>query len=180
MVHADSLKRIYRSAHEYWTAQKLLSSYSFANNFGNSQPVLSVLTFEILLKCVYLIDLNEQPNFGHDYLKGWNCLPPASRQNILECAKDRYGPDADLSDLPAVLKDFKIVFLRARYSYEKNQDQSDREVEQKGWKWEEAGAPLNTADFRFRPDELSALVFALSKYVQFSLGLPDEDVLRDT
>lgn len=177
MVHTDSLLRMYESAMGYWNARKLMGAN--LRDFGDAQSVVGVLAFEVLLKCVYRIELGKRPSFGHDYNKGWTDLPETKRQKILISAQNRYGSHADFSSIDAVMRDFRTTFLKARYSYEANESLSNFEIAQKGKAWVDAGAPSNEADFRFRPSELSALVFALSSHIQEHLMLPEEDVLRD-
>ncbi|MFT4708539.1 MAG: hypothetical protein ACI9PU_002389 [Ascidiaceihabitans sp.] len=130
---------MYVSALGYWDARKRLSSSLY--EFGDAPSVVGVLAFEILLKCVYRIELDQRPKFGHQYNAGWNELPETIRESILQNAKGRQGKFADFSDL--------------------------------------GGVPLDEADFRGRPTELSSLVFALAQHIQKQLGLPEEDILRD-
>ena len=168
---------MYVSALGYWDARKRLSSSLY--EFGDAPSVVGVLAFEILLKCVYRIELDQRPKFGHQYNAGWNELPETIRESILQNAKGRQGKFADFSDLGGVLVDLENAFVKARYSYEINENLSDLEMTAKGRIWADAGAPLDEADFRGRQTELSSLVFALAQHIQKWLGLPEDDILRD-
>ncbi|MEL6206675.1 MAG: hypothetical protein AAFR47_15370 [Pseudomonadota bacterium] len=132
---------------------------------------------EILLKCVFVLEFGRLPKMGHNHPELWKNLPTELREDVLHRAKTRMGPHADLGAVHIVLADLRKVFLQGRYSYEVDKHRSDKEVSERGADWMKLGMPEDKADFRYRPIENDAAVYAFGDLIQERLGLDRQDVL---
>ena len=171
--------RIYLSALDYHEAAKLIASR--VGDYGNSGVILAILAFELLLKCLFLIERGEFPGrtYGHDYARIWRDLGEHTRRHLISTATERQSGHADYQDLDAVLSDLSRAFTQGRYDFEIGRELSDAELKELGRVWIEAGAPDADADFRFRPWERDGLLFALADSIQDALGLPKQDILAE-
>jgi hypothetical protein len=147
------------------------------DDFGQSAVILKTLALEILLKSVCVLEGVEPKRHSHDYKALLSTLPSPLAAALLEDARICFGPEADFADFDLILDDLRRAFSQARYGYEVNADLDEPALAGKGAKWLAEGGPLDQADFRFRPMERDALVFALAKHIQTRLGLPERDVL---
>ncbi|TRD22678.1 hypothetical protein [Palleronia caenipelagi] len=168
-------KRIYDSALCYISGGQLLDSR--VGDYGKASVMLSIFGFELLLKCVYVLEYNDLSKDGHNYWKIWNSLPESARKTLKSNAKSRFGSYADYSDMAKVLNDLEDAFTRSRYSYELDKTKTNVEINERARAWIERGAPADDAKFRFRPNERMGLVYALARYIQERLGLEEIDVL---
>ena len=102
---------------------------------------------------------------GHEYAELFRLLPAASQTEILEKAGQRVGPTKLASDHEAILAEFGTNFVLLRYPYEKYLHMSEAEFRVHSDKWAATpgGADEGTADFRFHPEELRGMLFALSE-----------------
>ena len=169
--------RMYFQVLSFYKASKALGA--LLDDFGESGPLLKILALEILMKCLFVIEYSKLPNFGHDYSKLFSQLGDETQKTILGKAANRYGKHADLSEPARILGDLSSVFLNGRYSYELRKDHSDAEILEIGKEWMKAGAKPEHADFNYWPSEANALIFAMADQIQYSLGLPQMDVLSD-
>jgi HEPN domain-containing protein len=149
-------------ADQYSSASETLSRK--VANFGVASTLLSILSVEILLKCLFLLEFGERP-LGHDYSKIWSRLPPECRCRLLEVGTSRFAGHVDFSNAEKILDDWSKAFQKGRYSYEANDDLTDEQVASKGEAWIAAGALIDQADFAYHPIELQALSFALREAV---------------
>ncbi|MES9893596.1 MAG: hypothetical protein ABW141_01690 [Candidatus Thiodiazotropha endolucinida] len=139
------------------------------NRSSDSDALLRILGFEILLKCVLLI-CRQTPKNNHNYSKLWLGLPVYVQKEILDSAKSRAAGHADYSDLPKLLNSFQYVFENARYFYEVYKGFTLDQQKQFGVYWEELGSPTEIADVTYYPMELLGLIDGLSKYIESNLS----------
>jgi hypothetical protein len=172
----DDAGRMYDTARGYFRAVRRLSSST--EDFGFSETMLSILAFEILIKAIRLIETGESKKDGHQYYKIWRALPKTTRDDLLIYAKQRYGPKADFSELKKLLENWQELFSQGRYSYEKYDGMSKKEVRSRGEAWIAPGAETSEADFAFYPLELNALTLACSNFLRkrWHLELNDPEV----
>ena len=88
-------------------------------------------------------------------------LPSSEQTDILRIAGERIGPSALATDHEVVLAELGSNFVKLRYPHEKYGHLTQEEYAQVGSIWIEAGAQLATADYRYYPEELLGLTFAL-------------------
>lgn len=132
---------------------------------SDSQAILRILGFEVLLKCALLLS-GQEPKNSHNYKKLWLGLPGHVRKKVLEVASARMPSHADLSDLEKKLELWQFVFERARYHYELYENYSLKEHAELGALWEAHGAPSHEAVVQYFPSELQCLVEGLIAYVE--------------
>ena len=146
-------------------------------DFGPSGTVLDILAFEILLKALVLAE-GKEPNFGHDYGKGWRKLDTGTCARLIEFARMRFAGDSDFRELEKLMKAWTRAFTKHRYDYEENEERSIDEIKRVSKQWfseelknqlwdgerwnSEAWKKSNeTADFAFYPLELRGLTEAI-------------------
>ncbi len=159
----DHIERMYQEAHSRISDADLLSGS--LKKKSDSDAILRVLGFEILLKCAILL-CKQKPKGSHDYSKLWLALSGKVQKEVLESAKNRVAGHADFSDLSQILKSLQIVFEKARYYYEFYEGYTLEEQTELGKFWLEIGAPTNEADVQYFPMELKGLIHGLSEFIK--------------
>ena len=162
----DRIVRMYHEANDRLHDADILATSLAAQS--DSQAIIRILAFEVLLKCSLLL-CNQEPKQNHNYKKLWLGLPGHARNEILSVAKARMPGHADLSDIDKLLVWFQFVFERARYHYELYENYSLEEQTELGCYWEELGAPVDEAVVQYHPNELACLIAGLNAYVEKSL-----------
>jgi hypothetical protein len=132
---------------------------------SDSQSIIRILGFEILLKCAIHLS-GQKPSNSHNYVKLWAALPGKTQKEILEVANDRMPGGADLSDLNKLFKWYRVVFENARYFYEFYEDYTLEEQKEIGEFWVDIGAPNEEADIQYFPNELVCLIDGLKSYIE--------------
>lgn len=133
------------------------------NRETDSNYLLELLAFELLLKCIAYINTGNQLG-GHDYLKIFNALSDEKKNNILTLATERMSASADYSDISNLLNIWSKNFILLRYPYEKYEGMSKKEYRELGINWVTEGANIEKATFVYFPNELYGLNHAL-KYL---------------
>ena len=131
---------------------------------SDSQAIIRILGFEILLKCVLLLS-GQEPKKSHNYKKLWHGLPGNVRKEVLRVASERMPGHADLSNLEEKFDWYWFVFERARYHYELYENYSLKEQTELGELWIALGAPSNEAVVQYFPLELMCLIAGLTAYI---------------
>lgn len=168
----DQATRMLREAQERIHDADLLSQN--IQRRSDSNAILRVLGFEILLKCALLL-AESTPARSHAYKDLWDDLPPDVQEVILSVARERMPGHADLSDLPKLLNSYEHVFKKARYYYEFYENYSLREQKELGEFWEQLGAPIDEAEVRYYPNELTSLIYGLAHFIEGKLALHQLD-----
>ncbi|KXS33129.1 MAG: hypothetical protein AWT59_0686 [Candidatus Gallionella acididurans] len=151
LMHQESEKRLH--------AAQLLSA---ASDDSDSAYLLQLIAFELLLKIV--VEKVTQTNaHSHKYQDLFNSLPLEKQDEILCIAGERIGPSELSSDYAGVLMDLGSNFVKLRYPYEKYSHMIEPDYEKVGAKWIASGANTADADFRYHPEELFGLTFALQQ-----------------
>jgi hypothetical protein len=132
---------------------------------SDSQAIIRILAFEILLKCA-LIVVGQEPKNSHNYRKLWLGLPGYVRENILAVATARMPGHADLTNIEETLDWYQFIFEKARYHYELYEGYSLQEQVELGELWLTLGAPTHEAVVQYRPLELQCLIDGLCAYVE--------------
>lgn len=175
MPSSDLPARVYREALHYLEASKLISSR--VGDYGHSSVMLSVFSFELLLKCVHLLEHDQLSRHGHNYRMIWNSLSDPVRHELIRLARTRQSGEADYYEIDRILEDLQSAFTKARHGFEIDADLTDTEVLKKEQKWIEGGALDEDADFRFRPMEREGLIYAMANFIQRRFGNDENDVL---
>ena len=136
-----------------------------ANRDSDSDALLRILGFEILLKCALVVE-GCRPERTHNYVKLWQALPEVVRASVLDSAAARMPGQADLSDIDGLLNRYQFVFERARYNYEMFEGYSDRERKELGELWVATGAVITEALVQYSPQELECLIHGLEQYIE--------------
>jgi hypothetical protein len=158
----DRIRRMYSEAQNRLYDADLLASTLTTRS--DSQAIIRILAFEILLKSALLV-ANQEPKQNHNYKKLWLGLPGCARKEILAVASERMPGHADLSDVEKLLGWYQFVFERGRYHYELYKGYSDAEQHELGQFWSSIGAPTDEAVVQYYPLELECLIAGLNAYV---------------
>lgn len=151
LMHRESEKRL--------AAAQLLQT---SGDDSDSAYLLRLIAFELLLKLVVERSTNIAAH-GHIYQDLFKLLPPDRQAEILRIAGERIGPSALASDHTGVLTELASNFVKLRYPYEKYSHMTTSEYAEVGAKWIAAGANTADADYRYHPEELFGLTFALQQ-----------------
>ena len=132
---------------------------------GDSDALLRILGFEILLKCALVVEGGKPPRH-HKYVQLWKLLTPQAQESILLAARSRMPGHADLSDIEKLLTWYQYVFERARYHYELYAGYTREEQRELGDLWVALGAPNDEAIVQYHPNELTCLIYGLEQFIQ--------------
>ncbi|MCA8073191.1 hypothetical protein [Burkholderia vietnamiensis] len=132
---------------------------------SDTEYMLDLLALELLIKC--LLHAHNQAftvRKGHHYDDLFRLLPDQLQSEILEKAVEIAGP-SQLTVAPAeLLKKLGKQFIELRYPHEKYSDLgSEEEYIAVGEVWTLMGADPDSAEFRYYPHELRALLMALEQ-----------------
>ncbi|MGP8446432.1 hypothetical protein [Burkholderia vietnamiensis] len=131
---------------------------------SNASYLLELIAFELLLKfTAYTAEpanIERKKSFRHDYKKIFDALPPTVQSRLLALAGERIGPSG-LSDRDKVFADWTANFDGLRYPFEKYEDDTAGEYEERGSTWLSEGGLLEDATFRFHSEELFGMLYAL-------------------
>jgi hypothetical protein len=147
-------------------SEKRLASAQFlrsSQDDSDSVYLLELLAFELLLKLVMERVTQSTAPFHHYYDKIFSSLSRNTQDEILRLAGERIGPSTLSNDHLGVLKDLSSNFVGLRYPYEKYSDMSEQEYAAAGANWIASGAHTSEADYRYHPEELLGLTFALQQ-----------------
>ncbi len=162
----DRIRRMYHEAQDRLHDADLLAASQDAHS--DSQAIIRILAFEVLLKCALLV-ANQEPKQSHNYKNLWLGLPGYARKEILAVASVRMPGHADLSEVEKLLVWYQFIFERARYHYELYDGYSLAEQHELGQYWLEIGAPTEEAVVQYYPLEHTCLIAGLNAYVEKAL-----------
>ena len=131
----------------------------------DSDALLRILGFEILLKCALLV-AGVRAARHHKYVQLWADLPSFAQQRILAAARMRMPGHADLSNLDNLLNWYQFVFEKARYQYELYEGYSLQEQHELGEPWVSLGSPTDEAVVQYYPNELKCLIHGLKHFIE--------------
>lgn len=132
---------------------------------SDSQSLLRILAFEVLLKCALRL-CDVEPYKTHNYAVLWDMLQPEHQAEILRSAAERTPGQGELSNVDGLLHAYQHVFERGRYYYELLEGQTEDEARQRDQEWEARGAPADEADVRYYPAELDSLITGLRAFIE--------------
>lgn len=135
---------------------------------SDSQALLRILAFEVLLKCALLVS-GQEPKRTHKYADLWDSLPAAAQEEVLAVASENMPDKNSLVHLDRVLNAYQFVFEKARYYYEFYEWKSLEEQREEGASWVAQGAPVEEARVQYYPLELRGLIAGLVAYVEARL-----------
>jgi hypothetical protein len=162
----DHIKRIFNEAQARLHDADILGGS--LSTMSDSQAIIRILAFELLLKCALLIS-GKEPKRNHNYKKHWLELPDDVRNEVLVVATNRMLGHTDLSDIEKLLNWYQFIFEKARYHYELYENYSLEEQRELGEYWVAIGSPTEEAVVQYYPNELNCLVTGLTTYIEKSL-----------
>ncbi|RQS26807.1 MULTISPECIES: hypothetical protein [unclassified Burkholderia] len=131
---------------------------------SNAYYLLELIAFELLLKFVAYTsepgNIQRKRSFRHDYVRLFGALPEPVRDRLLRLAGERTGP-SELVNYVRVFSDWKANFDGLRYPFERYENDTAEEYEERGRRWLADGAQTEDAVFRFHPQELLGMLHAL-------------------
>lgn len=129
---------------------------------SDSEYLLSLLAFELLLKCLLRMNGISPGRHGHHYLPLFEQLPRNVQSEVVDKAILRIGPLNELKERHAhVLKTWGVNFIRLRYPHEDYEDVTEGEYSEMGDEWVARGSPEDSAVHVYFPNELFGMVEAL-------------------
>jgi hypothetical protein len=151
-----------QSAAMRWQDAQTLRNADPLGDRSDSEDLLSLLAFELLLKCLLRMHGITPGGHGHHYLELFDQLPGNIRSEILELAITRIGPDCELkSHHELVLKTWGKNFIKLRYAYEDYEYVTEDEFAEMGEEWIALGATDDRAMTVLYPNELFGMIEAL-------------------
>lgn len=131
---------------------------------SNASYLLELIAFELLLKFIAYTsepgNIERKKSFRHDYRKIFDALPPSVQSRLLALAGERIGPSR-LDDREAVFADWTANFDGLRYPFEKYENDTAGEYEQRSREWLAEGGHMEKATFRFHSEELFGMLHAV-------------------
>lgn len=132
---------------------------------SDSAYLLRLLGFELLLKVIFEESIGAPAPRHHRYGEIFALLPQDIQANLVRLAGERIGPSALASDPIQVLTELGSNFIGLRYPYDKYARMSAAEYAQAGSNWAAAGAELQSAVFRYHPEELVGLTYGAQQFI---------------
>ena len=163
---SDHVRRMFHEAQERLHDADILAQS--LNTRSDSQAIIRILAFEVLLKCALLV-CGQKAKSNHNYRKLWLGLPGYVQKEVLAVASERIPGHADLSRFEDLLGWYQFIFEKARYCYELYEDYTLEEQRELGEYWVALGAPTEEAVVQYYPSELQCLIAGLSAFVEKAL-----------
>lgn len=132
---------------------------------SDSQMLLRILAFEVLLKCAVRLC---GKTFGrtHGYAAFWSDLTSDAQNEILTVAGQRMPGHADISNLTVLFDAYEFIFKKARYYYELYEELTAEQRRWMGERWELLGASDALARVLYYPNELDCLIAGLRAFIE--------------
>ncbi len=159
----DRIARMFREAQDRLHDADILAGTGETRS--DSQAIIRILGFEILLKCALLLS-GQEPKNSHNYKCLWLALPEQAHSKVLEVATAAMPGHADLANLEEKLMWWQFVFQRARYHYELYENYTFNEQAELGELWVALGAPDHEAVVQYFPLELHCLIAGLTELIE--------------
>ena len=134
-----------------------------AQDDSDSAYLLELLAFELLLKLVMERSTGSTAPTHHFYERIWDSISLETQTELLRLAGERVGPSGLTANVRAVLQDLGSNFVQLRYPFERYSHMTEAEYSRVGASWIANGASTSEAHFRYHPEELVGLTFALQK-----------------
>ncbi|WP_367848594.1 hypothetical protein [Rhodoferax sp. WC2427] len=138
------------------------------NRMSNSESIIRILAFEVLLKAALLVS-RQEPKQSHNYRTLWLGMPGYARKEILAFASERMPGLANLSQIEKFLFWYQYIFEKSRYHYELYDGYTLAEQNELGQSWLETGARTEDAVVQYYPLELECLIAGLKAYIENAL-----------
>ena len=132
---------------------------------SDSAYLLRLLGFELLLKVIFEESRGVSAPRHHRYAEIFTALPADVQTKLVRLAGERIGPSALASDPIQVLTELGANFIGLRYPYDKYAGMSAVEYAKAGSDWVAAGAELQSAVFRYHPEELVGLTYGAQQFI---------------
>jgi hypothetical protein len=154
-MHREAIRRLS-------DAQLLVEADPLGSRRADSDHLLELLGLELLLKFLFEVEHSQKADdFSHDY-KGIFCaLRPETQTRLISLCGERIGPSAFTKDSTKILAEWGRNFVGLRYPFERYKGLSEEQYAAMSARWLQKGAELKSATFRFYPQELNGLLYAL-------------------
>jgi hypothetical protein len=135
------------------------------NRESNSDYLLQLLAFELLLKAVALIHTGRF-NQNHNYRQLFESLPGNISDQLMARATHWSEKFLTKREIQELLMLYRNNFVRLRYPFEAYKKMNESEYLDYGNLWVELGTPVEEAEFKYYPKELYGLVKSLQEEVE--------------
>ena len=132
---------------------------------SDSAYLLRLLGFELLLKVIFEESLGATAPRHHRYAEIFTALPEDVQTKLVRLAGERIGPSSLTDDPIKVLTELGANFIGLRYPYDKYIGMSEAEYTKAGSDWMAADLNLETAKFRYYPQELVGLIYGAQRFI---------------
>ncbi|WP_288105575.1 hypothetical protein [Limnobacter sp.] len=117
---------------------------------------------ELLLKFLFEIEHSrEADGFRHDYKDIFAALQSETQARLISLCGERIGPSAFTAESTQILAEWGRNFVGLRYPFERYKKLSEEQYAATSARWLQKGAKLESATFRFFPQELTGVLYAL-------------------
>lgn len=166
MNNVELARRMLDCASDYQCDADILNQQ--IDSFGCGSTILGVISLEVMLKCVRLLDTGQRvlKQGGHDYARIWADISDPTQEAILKSAQERAPSALRDQSIEVFLREWQLVFEKDRYPFERLMDESEAAIAKRGAKWVEDGARLDEADIRYHPEELMCLTHGLRLWIE--------------
>lgn len=154
-MHREAVRRLS-------DAQLLVEADPIGTRRADSDHLLKLLGLELLLKFLFEVEHSRQADsFGHGYKEIFSALRPETQARLISLCGERIGPSPFTKDSTKILAEWGRNFVDLRYPFERYKGLSEEQYAATSARWLQKGAKLESATFRFYPQELSGVLHAL-------------------
>lgn len=155
LMHREAVRRLS-------DAKILVDADPLGSRRGDSAHLLKLLGLELLLKFLYEVEHSRQADgLGHNYKKIFLDLRSETQARLMSLCGERIGPSAFNTESASILAEWGRNFVDLRYPFERYKGLSEEQYAAASARWLQKDANLGSAKFRFYPEELTGLLFAL-------------------
>jgi hypothetical protein len=174
LMHREAIRRLS-------DAQLLVEADPLGSRRADSNHLLELIGLELLLKFLFEIEHSRQADgFGHDYKAIFSVLQPETQARLISLCGERIGPSAFTAEPTKILAEWGRNFVGLRYPFERYKGLSEEQYASTSARWLQKGAKLESATFRFYPQELSGVLYALQTIAnEHALRIFGEEFIHD-
>lgn len=153
-MHREAIRRLS-------DAQLLVDADPLGSRRADSDHLLNLLGLELLLKFLFEVEHSRQADdFGHDYKAIFSALQPDTQTRLISLCAEHIGPSAFTSEATKILAEWGRNFVGLRYPFDRYRGLTEEQYVATSARWLQKGAKLESATYRFYPQELTGVLYA--------------------
>lgn len=155
LMHREAVRRLS-------DARLLVEADPLGSRRADSDHLLELLGLELLLKFLFEFEhFRKADEFGHNYKDIFSALRPETQARLISLCGERIGPSAFTQDATNILAEWGRNFVGLRYPFERYKGFSEEKYAAASARWLKKEAKLVSATFKFYPQELNGVLYAL-------------------